>query len=226
MGSFSWLKADTMTNIANIAYGKPFKCLIPKEFDTDGIGFISDCYRDYGYLGEPTKEQMADASIPPHEKEGRYDMYELLAIWNSDYILPEDIEIYDFETKQHSTIAAGTRVGDILKGVDPNNAMKDISSDTEFNRQIGIGLGCHDKDMDKLPYPLKLVSANYRRSYEECVGKSYNDPNQGSPMTRNSLCKGGAFYSSKRYDGVEWKTLHAEWKEAEMSKNKTKEIEK
>ena len=30
MGSFSWLKADKLTRVANIAYGKPFKFLIPK----------------------------------------------------------------------------------------------------------------------------------------------------------------------------------------------------
>ena len=31
MGSFSWLKADTLTNHANIAYDAPFKFLIPKQ---------------------------------------------------------------------------------------------------------------------------------------------------------------------------------------------------
>ena len=107
MGSFSWLKADTLTDRANIAYDAPFKFLIPKQFDSEGIGYISDCYRDYGYLSEPTEEQMADSSIPSHEKEGRYDMYELLAIWNSDYILPKEIEVYDFETKQNNTFDAG-----------------------------------------------------------------------------------------------------------------------
>ena len=32
IGSFSWLKADDLTKVANIAYGHPFKFLIPKEF--------------------------------------------------------------------------------------------------------------------------------------------------------------------------------------------------
>lgn len=73
MGSFSWLKADTLTDVVNIAYGYPFKCLIPAEF---GGGYIEDVYQDYGYLG--TKE---DGSP-------RYDMYELLAFWNRDMIRP------------------------------------------------------------------------------------------------------------------------------------------
>ena len=31
----------------------------------------------------------------------------------------------------------------------------------------------------KLKYPLKLVSASYKGTYEECEGRSYGDPNQG-----------------------------------------------
>ena len=68
MGSFSWNKADDLTNVENIAYDKPFKFLIPKEF---GGGFIKDYYQDYGYLG--TNE----------DGEPKYDMYELLAFWNN-----------------------------------------------------------------------------------------------------------------------------------------------
>lgn len=67
MGSFSWNKADNLTNIENVAYGTSFKFLIPQEF---GGGFIKDTYQDYGYLG--TKE----------DGEPKYDMYELQAFWN------------------------------------------------------------------------------------------------------------------------------------------------
>jgi len=67
MGSFSWNKADNLTNIENVAYDAPFKFLIPQEF---GGGYIKDHYQDYGYLG--TKEN----------GEPKYDMYELLAFWN------------------------------------------------------------------------------------------------------------------------------------------------
>ena len=87
MGSFSWNKADGLTNIENIAYDKPFKFLIPKEF---GGGFIKDYYQDYGYLG--TKD----------DGEPKYDMYELLAFWNKaddlkfdgEYPLMKEIDEY------------------------------------------------------------------------------------------------------------------------------------
>ena len=74
MGSFSWNKADKLTSTENIAYDRPFKFLIPKEF---GGGFIKDYYQDYGYLG--TK----------NDNEPKYDMYELSALFqnaNNSYI--------------------------------------------------------------------------------------------------------------------------------------------
>ena len=87
MGSFSWNKADDLTNVENIAYDKPFKFLIPKEF---GGGFIKDYYQDYGYLG--TKD----------DGEPKFDMYELLAFWNKvedlkfdgEYPLMKEIDEY------------------------------------------------------------------------------------------------------------------------------------
>lgn len=67
MGSFSWYKADNLTNVENVAYGKKFKFLIPKKF---GGGHIVEKYQDYGHLG--TKDDGTE----------KYDMYELLAFWN------------------------------------------------------------------------------------------------------------------------------------------------
>jgi hypothetical protein len=94
MGSFSWNKADKLTNIENVAYGKPFKFLIPAEF---GGGFIKDKYQDYGYLG--TKEN----------GEPKYDMYELLAFWNGasvdwdeDYEKPLMKEIDQYTDKNRN----------------------------------------------------------------------------------------------------------------------------
>ena len=137
MGSFSWNKADELTGIENIAYMKPFKFLIPKEF---GGGFIKDYYQDYGYLG--TKEDGSE----------KYDMYELLAFWNC----PDKVK-YD---------------GDFP-------LLKEIDEYTDKNRNIGIDIGCYDVDIDKLKYPLKLVSPTYKGSYEDLDKPSYGDPDQG-----------------------------------------------
>lgn len=86
----------------------------------------------------------------------RYDMYELLAFWNADEVT-RNLLRYDGEFP----------------------LMKEIDENTWHNRSIGIDMGCYDRDVDALRFPLKLVSASCRESYEDCAGRSYNDPNQG-----------------------------------------------
>lgn len=145
MGSFSWLKADALGSIRNIASDMPFKFLIPKEF---GGGFIFDeGYQDYGYLGR--------------KEDGRpmYDMYELLAFWNCD--------------------------SETLKWDGDFTYMKQIDKYTDENRSRGINIGCYDWEIAKLKYPLKLVSPEYNRTYEQCLARSFGDPDQGfSPVHR------------------------------------------
>lgn len=149
MGCFSWLKADKLTKVANIVEDKPFKLLIPKKF---GGGFIKDNYQGYGRIGK--KE---DGSP-------KYDMYELLAFWNADMNMP---------------YGEGCQVGDKLQWDGDFPMLKEIDEYSRKNRNVGIDIGCYDHEIDKLKYPLKLVSASYKGTYEECEGRSYNDPNQG-----------------------------------------------
>ena len=137
MGSFSWNKADDLTNTENIAYDRLFKFLIPKEF---GGVFIKDYYQDYGYLG--TKEN----------GKPKYDMYELLAFWNK------------------------------VEGLKYNGEfplMKEIDEYTDENRNKGIDIGCYDKDILRLKYPLKLVSVSFKGTYEVLDKPSLGDTDQG-----------------------------------------------
>ena len=146
MGSFSWLKADKLTKVANIVDGKPFKCLIPAKF---GGGFVQDHYQDYGYLG-----------VKP-DGSPKYDMYELLAFWNADESTLSKLNWLGKDEGAHAPM------------------MKEIDEFTSKNRSVGIGIGCYDPQINQLRYPLKLVSASYTGTYEECEGRSYSDPNQG-----------------------------------------------
>ncbi len=107
MGSFSWNKADELTQTENVAEGCSFKFLIPTEF---GGGFIKDKYQDYGYLG--TKED----GTP------KYDMYEVLAFWNNanglhyDGEFPKMKEIDEFTDKNRGKgIDIGCYDEEILK---------------------------------------------------------------------------------------------------------------
>jgi hypothetical protein len=157
LGSFSWLKADDLTNIENIAYGASFKFLIPKEF---GGGFIKDKYQDYGYLGRK------DDGTP------KYDMYELLAFWNSD--MPYGL----------GTVKNRLYYGDDIEEITELPMMKEIDEHTDKNRKMGISIGCYNDEIDKLKYPLKLVSPSFKGCYEDLSKPSYNDPNQGFGSTR------------------------------------------
>ena len=71
----------------------------------------------------------------------------------------------------------------VYEGDEYPSTMKDIlergNTSLQHNRCRGIDIGCHDHDIDKLKYPLKLVSASYAGTYEECEGRSYGDPEQG-----------------------------------------------
>lgn len=86
------------------------------------------------------------------------DLYGILAYWNGC----EDMD-YD--------------------GDEYPKTMKDIlergKTSLDNNREKGIEIGCYDEDIDKLKYPLKLVSTQYTGSYETCHGRSYGDPAQG-----------------------------------------------
>lgn len=73
--------------------------------------------------------------------------------------------------------------GMIYDGDEYPSTMEDIltrgKTSSDSNRRKGINIGCYDSQIDKLKYPLKLVSASYKGTYEDCTGVSYSDPNQG-----------------------------------------------
>jgi len=84
--------------------------------------------------------------------EPKYDMYEILAFWNKAGDLKYDGEF---------------------------PLMKEIDKYTNHNRGLGIDIGCYDKDILKLKYPLKLVSASFDGTYEDLETCSLGDPDQG-----------------------------------------------
>ena len=73
--------------------------------------------------------------------------------------------------------------GMIYEGDEYPSTMDDIiergNTTLQENRCKGIDIGCYDEQIDKLKYPLKLVSISYKGTYEECEMRSYGDPDQG-----------------------------------------------
>lgn len=105
MGSFSWNRADKVKigEAENIYHGSKFKMLIPKEF---GGGFIIDHYRDYGDIVD--------------DKGNEYDMFELLAFWNHEQVVPRstvnDVIYKKFEVGEDVTVK-GFEYQDVLDEV-------------------------------------------------------------------------------------------------------------
>ena len=183
MGSFSWLKADirsmkSESSLVNIAYDKSFKFLIPKEF---GGGCIKEKYQDYGYLG--TKE---DGSP-------KYDMYELLALWNTvDGYFENAVEIR-YDDINRNRLENPIRTNIVYSDL-PKMKERDVLTDHIRNRGIhisedGIYLkytsGVYKEDGENYgKYPLKLVSPSYKGTYEDMEYASEQDPNQGWATTK------------------------------------------
>lgn len=157
MGSFSWTRAEHITKRANLTYKDKYKILVPIEF---GGGYIVDTYYDYGYVFEFDNGYYIDNNGVIYNRNifGVNDLYGILAYWNN----VENLS-YIGDEKPSTMI-------DIL-----TNGKTSLQK----NRCAGIDIGCYDKDIDNLKYPLKLVSMSYKGSYEDCNGRSYGDPNQG-----------------------------------------------
>lgn len=167
MGSFSWTRADTCTHRANFACGDKLKILIPQEF---GGGYIQDIYYDYGRIFATDDASHTPSSyccyvepdgtkhLATEEGIQDADIYGMLAWMNA----PEKLS-FEGDTPP-------THILDILKRGKTHD---------QSNRRIGIDIGCYAEEIEKLRYPLKMVSPSCIDSYEECYGISYKDPNQG-----------------------------------------------
>lgn len=149
MGSFTWLRADkeiSENEQANICYGEKIKVLIPKEF---GGGYIEGEYLDYGLVEETDGNQ--------------YDLYELVAIWNSPELRNKLVEL----GYQNVNLKAVGKKGLLDSRI------------SSIIRSYGIMIACYDEDQAKIKFPLKLVDKKTQITYEECKYFSIEDPNQG-----------------------------------------------
>ena len=149
MGNFTWLRADkniSKNEQANICYGEKIKVLVPNEF---GGGCIKGEYLDYGLVEEADGNQ--------------YDLYELVAIWNSSELRNKLAEL-GYQNVN-------------LKAVGEEETFD--SKISNIIRSYGIIISCYDEDQAKIKFPLKLVDEKTQITYEECEYFSIGDPNQG-----------------------------------------------
>lgn len=167
MGSFSWMRADMCTQRSNLTYGDSYKILIPKEL---GGGYIKDKYWDYGRINaeEFNCAVYVDENNKKHKIEGEHDLYGLLAYMNRHTTIHPCCERFEGFDALNKNV--GDDIMDIIRN--GNTRGQDI-------RMIGIDIGCYDKEINSLKYPLKLVSVSFKGTYEDCDMISYGDDDQG-----------------------------------------------
>ena len=109
--------------------------MVPNEF---GGECIEGEYLDYGLVEETDGSQ--------------YDLYELVAIWNSPELRNKLAEL----GYQNVNLKA---VGE--KGLLDSRISNII-------RSYGITIACYDEDHAKIKFPLKMIDKKTQINYEEC----------------------------------------------------------
>lgn len=179
MGQFSWLDCKTNEQIIDDEVRDVY-VLVPEEFKDIYKSHIEEhCYDGYGHFGQ-------------------YDIYDLVADWNRDYIDAENFENYCLrtpkleqfsgtkETKEEQryyyerALASNKKEKQMLKDF-CNHKYNDIEMiqmyGKDYKRLIGINIACYDEDNAMLKYPIK-ITYDKDAIYEDC-NMSNRDPNQG-----------------------------------------------
>lgn len=157
MGQFSWIYCNTAKPVLDNEPRSSY-LLIPEEFRSEfgGQAYIKEeCYDGYGRFG-------------------RYDVYELISMWNKKAI-PEILN--RIENNNWRCIRRNSE-GEFSKF-----SLRDIEDLKEFyksnlqpNRIVGINMACYDEDNCSLPYPIKIAS---KPMLYENARPSVSDSNQG-----------------------------------------------
>lgn len=167
MGQFSWLDCNTgeqiLDDVVRDVYVK-----VPREFrETYGKHITEHKYDGYGNFGG-------------------YDIYDLVALWNLNYIKVEDIEVPEkeqyvneeyFEKAMERYNVNVERMKDFIEGKLSEEEMK-AKYGKDYLRLIGIDIACGDERNSKLKYPIK-ITYDKTDTYETYSDYSKDDPNQG-----------------------------------------------
>lgn len=152
-----------------------------------------------GYLLTPSNETLKACPYEGYGEFDGYDVYDLVAIWNRDYLskhpefeVPQHGGKWDEETGSWVSNPKTKRIDEYPwykyyanMSLTVKEMMDKIAEDEEVKkflvfvelRCIGIEIACYDDQNAALPYPIKIVSKSGIK-YNE-VPASETDPNQG-----------------------------------------------
>lgn len=162
MGSFSWLFSDTKKALK---YGGNAYLPFPKDkgaFDLlPGTLLYEDFYDCQGNFSS-------------------YDIYDLVAIWNREYLSGHPDYIIPSKKKPVSEYHWYRYYSDLSLEDKKITKMIRIQENISYFsfRDIGIDIACLNRDNKKLPYPIKICKFKENACYEN-LAYSKDDPWQG-----------------------------------------------
>lgn len=146
MGQFSWIYSDTETQLFDDEMADTYLLVPPSFHKKYGEYIYEACYDGYGEFGG-------------------YDVYDLVAEWNREFIptmldLSQEklweCEISEFDKESLLRFYNGEKVED--------------------QRYLGILMACYNKDNERIPFPIKITT---KPMPYNSVLPSKSDPNQG-----------------------------------------------
>jgi len=154
MGQFSWNYADRHNRESLRLYGQAY---VPCP---DGTVIFEGCYQCYGIFGG-------------------YDIYELVAEWNKEYIsesmIDKPVKSESYPNMMEWYTLRCNRIRDFVDGKSNDYMEKTYGND--WKRNIGIDIACGDQHNKVLKFPIKICKEK-PVCYKE-IPSSTRDPYQG-----------------------------------------------
>lgn len=166
MGYFTWTWANRPvqykygpTNASKLLYDRKGYVAIPDEWKhlypdaiinkKTGAAFLkTDAYDGYGHFGENNK----------------YDVYEMIVDWNRDYL--------KWTREEHPLHPLYVAICEGKSKEEIDAIAIQCGENQYWKRNIGISISCYNEDMDRLKYPIKIVTST-RVLYKDCK-RSYS----------------------------------------------------
>lgn len=162
MGSFSWLLSDTKRALK---YGSDAYLPFPQDQGAFGLMPGTVLYEDF------------------YDCQGSfsgYDVYDLVAMWNREYLSGHPDYIVPDRNKKVSEYSWYKYYSDLsMDDKSITQMMRACEHHRCFSfRYIGIDIACGNRNNKKLPYPIKICKLRENACYEE-LAYSKDDPLQG-----------------------------------------------
>lgn len=165
MGRFSWVYSD----------------IAPAALKLNGEAYVP-FPEDKGAFGFSPGSILHEASYDGYGVFSRFDIFELIALWNREYLSsrPDLVMLHSgrkvSDYKWYS-VYSNKRLSDEMLGMGIYKAGR--NDDYQFElRQVGVDIGCVDRSELVIPFPVKICRFEHNAKYS-LLSPSEMDEEQG-----------------------------------------------